>query len=105
MKASNLLLTDLQHDKDSGLDIIQIEIDEAMNGEEAVQLFEKNITKECQNPLCMRAYKLILMDIGMPIKDGYEASREIIQILQNLKEFMADDENIPQSKINDMNKF
>lgn len=65
---------------DNGQDIIKIEIDEATNGEEAVKLFEKNLLKDCQSQSCNRAYKLIIMDIGMPIKDGFEASKEIIQI-------------------------
>ena len=37
----------------------------AWNGKEAVEMFEEH------NP------KLILMDIGMPIMNGYEATREI----------------------------
>jgi hypothetical protein len=28
-------------------DIIKLEIDEAMNGDEAVKLYEKNLLKEC----------------------------------------------------------
>jgi hypothetical protein len=28
-------------------DIIKLEIDEAMNGEEAVKLYEKNLLKDC----------------------------------------------------------
>lgn len=41
------------------------DIDVANNGEEAVELFEKN------------KYDLILMDIQMPIMDGYEATKII----------------------------
>ena len=44
--------------------------------------------KDCKNPNCEREYKLIIMDIGMPIKDGFEASREIILMQKNLKEFI-----------------
>lgn len=51
-----------------------------MNGDEAIKLYEKNLLKDCQNPLCQRAYKLIIMDIGMPVKDGFEASKEIISL-------------------------
>ena len=72
-------------------DIIKLEIDEAMNGEEAVKLYEKNLLKDCRNPLCQRAYKLIIMDIGMPIKDGFEASKEIISLQNNLKQFMKEE--------------
>jgi len=57
-----------------------VEIDEAMNGDEAVKLYEKNLLKECTNPLCQRSFKLIIMDIGMPLKDGFEASKEILSL-------------------------
>ena len=45
------------------------------------------------NPLCQRYYKLIIMDIGMPLKDGFDASREIIGLQMNLKELIKNDEN------------
>ena len=32
------------------------------------------------------------MDIGMPIKDGYEASKEIFQIQNNLRKIGENDE-------------
>ena len=31
---------------------IKLEIDEACNGEEAVNQFEQNLLKDCQNPNC-----------------------------------------------------
>ena len=46
-------------------------IDEAMNGQEAldlVMLNEVNFAKGKE-----RLYDLIFLDLGMPIKDGYEA--------------------------------
>ena len=58
-------------------EFLKIDIDVAWNGQEAVELYEKNLLKECKNSECKRIYKLIIMDIGMPIKDGYEASKEI----------------------------
>jgi len=64
---------------------IKIDVDIAWNGQEAFDLYKKNLSKECNNPECKRLYKLIIMDIGMPIKDGYEASKEIFQLQKNLK--------------------
>ena len=49
------------------LETIGIEVDIANNGEEGVKLFESNLGK----------YELILMDLQMPIMDGYEATRII----------------------------
>ena len=54
-----------------------IECDEAINGEVAVKKFKDDFFKEC----CDINYKLILMDIQMPIMNGFDASREILKLL------------------------
>ncbi len=50
----------------------QIEIDMAEDGEEAIELHKKN------------NYNLILMDIQMPVLDGYSAAQEIRKIDKNI---------------------
>ena len=51
----------------------QIQIDIANNGEEAIEIFAKNSN-----------YTMILMDIQMPIMDGYKATKIIRQNNQNI---------------------
>ena len=50
-----------------------------MNGQMAVDMFKQGLDKECKCP--NRAYKLILMDINMPIKNGFDASEEILSLV------------------------
>ncbi|MEA3512077.1 MAG: ATP-binding protein [Campylobacterota bacterium] len=52
------------------LELRGIKFEVASNGQEAVDLFEKN------------SYDLVLMDINMPIKNGKEATKEIIEYEQ-----------------------
>ncbi|MBF0467547.1 MAG: response regulator, partial [Desulfamplus sp.] len=58
-------------------------VDLAENGQEAVNVYKS------------RVYDLILMDIQMPVKDGYEATREIRKIEASLKEKTDDFKNTP----------
>ena len=57
----------------------QINPEEAVNGQIAVDMFKEGLDKECMCP--NRAYKLILMDINMPVKDGFVASEEILSLV------------------------
>ena len=45
----------------------------------AVDMFKSGLDKECKCP--NRAYKLILMDINMPIKNGFDASIDILALV------------------------
>ena len=45
-------------------------VDKAFNGLEAVNLYNKNLLKNC----CDIRYKLVLMDLNMPIMDGYDST-------------------------------
>ncbi|CDW87830.1 pas pac sensor hybrid histidine kinase [Stylonychia lemnae] len=55
-------------------------VDKAFNGLEAVNLFNKKILKKC----CDMKYKLILMDLNMPIMDGYESTQQILAQFKRL---------------------
>ena len=71
-------------------------IDEALNGQEAldmVMLNEVNFAKGKE-----RLYDLIFLDLGMPIKDGYEACeliREHYKLIKKGSLLRSKAENIP----------
>ena len=54
---------------------------EAQNGQIAIDMIKDLLKKPCKCP--NRAFKMIIMDIQMPVKDGYQATKEILQLMKN----------------------
>lgn len=69
-------------------------MDEAANGNQAIKQYEQNMLKGCDKPNCNAYYKLIIMDIAMPEKDGFEASKEILQIQNSVRDIAVSDNNL-----------
>ncbi len=63
--------------------MFKLTVHKAFNGQEAVNMFQRNLMKNC----CDIKYKLVLMDLNMPILDGYDAT---IQILSQFKRVYPD---------------
>ncbi|MFL5740665.1 MAG: response regulator, partial [Flavisolibacter sp.] len=61
-------------------------IHEAINGQEAVQMFQDN------------EYDVVLIDLDMPIMDGYEALTEIRKINKNIAAIAFTAAVLPQMK-------
>ena len=63
-------------------EMFSLEVDQALNGLEAVVKFTKNLEKSC----CQTNYKLVLMDLNMPVMDGYDST---VQILSKFHDFYS----------------
>jgi PleD family two-component response regulator len=58
----------------------KIEVHEANNGEKAVEMYKKAVSKKCK---CRdRVYRVIFMDIQMPVLDGIQATIQIIEFIK-----------------------
>ena len=66
-----------------------LEIDDACNGKIAFEMFEEKFNKPCG---CVnRAYRLIFMDIGMPVMNGIESSKKILKLMKDYNEKKKND--------------
>ena len=59
----------------------KLKIDRAENGKEGTEMYEKNAKKTC----CQTYYKLIFMDIHMPVMDGFVSTTAILKKYGEMK--------------------
>ena len=57
-----------------------IDVHKASNGQIAVDMFKQRLAKPCR--CAAKTYRLILMDLSMPVLSGEEASKAILKLLQ-----------------------
>ena len=62
----------------------KVPADTAINGKIALDMYKKALNKECG--CSKRVYPLIIMDLGMPVIGGEEASEEILKLMPKPKE-------------------
>ena len=55
-------------------------MEEACDGIQAVESYKRNLKDACKEYNCIRNFKLVIMDLGMPLKNGFEASKEILEM-------------------------
>ena len=60
------------------LKILGLQADEAINGVDALNKIE-----ESKGRKCCGNYSLVFMDCNMPVMDGYQAAKEIAQMVYN----------------------
>ena len=61
----------------------RLESIKATDGEEAVSIFRRDRAKKC----CNERIQMILMDLMMPICDGFDATIQIMDILKQERQF------------------
>ena len=69
---------------------LNISVGKALNGAQAIEEFvtNRNQSSDCN---CGKGYRLILMDINMPVMDGCTATKHIISFQKQYEESIKED--------------
>ena len=74
---------------------LELQIDKASNGLEAFSMFKEYLlSSQCQFLCPLSSYRLIIMDLNMPVMDGFVASEKILRCFK---------ENITHAEKNECN--
>ena len=74
-----------------------IDVDKANNGQIAVDMFRQRLSKRCKCPV--RTYRLILMDLSMPVLNGEDASEAILKLIREEKKQGGENSNLEDTSI------
>ena len=75
-------------------------VDEANNGQQALDMVIENEHKAALTG--SRKYDLIFLDLTMPIKDGYEACRDILNYYNNTRKISVEEQKEKDDWLTDL---
>ena len=61
----------------------KIDVVTVCGGQESIDEVNKKITSEAQKVGSVNAFKIIFMDCSMPVMDGFEASKQVLEITKD----------------------
>ena len=74
---------------------LKINTETATNGQIAFNKMKKNLTKGC----CKVVFNHVLMDIRMPVMDGFKSTKKILNFYEDLKQTACLSKSVQPLKI------
>ena len=62
--------------------LLKVKVETCSNGKQGLERYVDDITKKC----CRNYIHLILMDLNMPMMDGYESASKIHEVYEDLSQ-------------------